>query len=153
LKANKKSKMIYLLIGGLFLFVFFSWRKFLKQFNPLTIQSIVLNSKYKNLAPFIIAQAQVETGDFTSRLYKEANNLFGMRCAKVRPQKRVACFNNYAVYGTKEESVKDYLAWLDYANFPANIESVDSFVYELKKRRYFTDSYDNYNRLMKTFLT
>jgi len=142
----------FIFIGVLIVFGFFSWRKFLKSWNPGKIRNIILGSKYKLLEPYIFAQAQVETGDFSSRLFTEANNLFGMRCATVRKQNRIACLNNYAVFYSPEDSVKDYLSWLEYSNFPTSVINANMFVYELKKRRYFTDSYDNYLKLLKSFL-
>jgi len=142
----------FIFIGVLIVFGFFSWRRFLNSWNPGKIRNIILDSKYKLLEPYIFAQSQVETGEFSSRLFNEANNLFGMRCATVRKQNRIACLNNYAVFYSKEDSVKDYLSWLEYANFPTSVINANMFVYELKKRRYFTDSYDNYLKLLKSFL-
>jgi len=142
----------FIFIGVLILFGIFSWKKFLKSWNPGKIRNIILGSKYKLLEPYIFAQAQVETANFSSRLFNDANNLFGMRCATVRKQNRIACLNNYAVYYSHEDSVKDYLSWLEYSDFPDAVMNADHFVYELKKRRYFTDSYDNYLRLVKSYL-
>jgi len=144
--------MFYILTGILILFGFFSWRKFLSPFSEDTVKALVKKSRFNSLEPYILAQIKVETGNYKSRLFKEAKNLFGMRCAKIREQKRLACFNEYAVFARYEDSVNDYLYWLEYSDFPEKVTGVSMFVYELKKRKYFEDSYDNYLRLMKTFL-
>ena len=106
---------------------------------------------------WIMAQAQHETGNFNSRLSKDFNNLFGMGVPKDRP------FLGYgsgivtegmerAAYATPAQSVADYIEWLDYTNFPVNITDPGTFVNELKKRKYFTDSTDNYLNGMNNFL-
>ena len=45
----------------------------------------------------VLAQARLETGNFSSRLYRANNNLFGMKSGK-----------RYAKYSHWRESVKDY---------------------------------------------
>lgn len=56
----------------------------------------------------VYAQSSLETGNFTSSLFKENNNLFGMRI----PAQRITLANNsqndYAYYNTWIESVYDY---------------------------------------------
>jgi len=64
-----------------------------------------LNMKYPKV---VIAQAIIESGHFNSRLFKENNNLFGMREAKQRHSVATGSKNGYAVYNNWKESVIDY---------------------------------------------
>ena len=50
----------------------------------------------------------LETGNYTSKVFKEGNNLFGMREAKQRITTAKGTENNHAYYHTWYESVLDY---------------------------------------------
>ena len=54
------------------------------------------------------AQARLETGDFTSRIWIENNNLFGMKPPKVRDNYVSGVNRNFAVYRHWFYSVLDY---------------------------------------------
>lgn len=56
----------------------------------------------------VMAQAQLETNTFTSRIFQENNNLFGMKVAKVRPTTNQGEQYNHAYYRHWRESVLDY---------------------------------------------
>ena len=56
----------------------------------------------------VIAQAIIESGHFNSKIFKENNNLFGMREAKQRHSIAIGSKNGYAVYNNWKESVIDY---------------------------------------------
>lgn len=60
-----------------------------------------------------IAQARLETGNFTSKVFKENNNLFGMKLAKSRPTTAITDRNNHASYKDWVQSVLDYKLWQD----------------------------------------
>jgi hypothetical protein len=64
-----------------------------------------LNVKFPYIA---FAQSKLETGNFTSKVFKENNNLFGMREAKQRITTSQGTENNHAYYHTWYESVLDY---------------------------------------------
>jgi Muramidase (flagellum-specific) len=57
------------------------------------------------------AQAVLETGNFTSRIFRENNNLFGMKLAKVRPTVATGEQYRHATYCHWQDSVNDYLLW------------------------------------------
>ena len=57
------------------------------------------------------AQAVLETGNFTSRIFRENNNLFGMKLAKVRPTVATGERFKHATYCHWTDSVNDYLLW------------------------------------------
>lgn len=56
----------------------------------------------------VLAQSEIETGHFTSSVFKENHNLFGMFEAKQRPCAALGTNNNYAYYNDWKESVQDY---------------------------------------------
>ena len=59
-------------------------------------------------------QAVLETANFTSELFVMANNLMGMRRAKVRETTAIGEYNYHAYYLHWWDSVRDYKLWQDY---------------------------------------
>lgn len=64
-----------------------------------------LNIKFPHI---VLAQAKLETGNFTSKVFREGNNLFGMREAKQRITTALGTENNHAFYETWLESIYDF---------------------------------------------
>jgi len=74
-----------------------------------------LNIKHPDI---VFAQAVHETGHFTSNIFNENNNLFGMKMAYQRPKTAIGIKNGHAEYSNWKESVIDYALWQNkYANF------------------------------------
>jgi uncharacterized FlgJ-related protein len=65
-------------------------------------------------ADYILRQAILETGNFTSDIFVENNNLLGMKHPRVRPTTSIGSNRNHAMYHHWTESVEDYLLWLEY---------------------------------------
>jgi flagellum-specific peptidoglycan hydrolase FlgJ len=79
-----------------------------------------LNFKYPHI---VMAQAMLETGSFKSVVFKQNNNLFGMKEATSRLNLCKGTEHGHASYSTWEDSVLDYALWCtSYAN-KANSES------------------------------
>lgn len=57
------------------------------------------------------AQSVLETGNFTSRIFKENNNLFGMKLAVKRRTLAIGERYGHACYDNWQDSVDDYLLW------------------------------------------
>ena len=55
-----------------------------------------------------MAQAEIETGHFKSKIFKENNNLFGMKVATKRPTTNKGEQYKHAYYNSWRESVVDY---------------------------------------------
>ena len=53
----------------------------------------------------------IESGNFTSNLFKQNNNMFGMKEAKQRPTTALGAENNYAYYEDWQSCVEDYALW------------------------------------------
>lgn len=66
---------------------------------------IELNIKYPHI---VLAQAQIESGNYKSQIFKENHNLFGMKVATKRPTTNKGQENNHAYYDNWKESVVDY---------------------------------------------
>jgi len=64
-----------------------------------------LNVRFPHI---VLAQARLETGGYRSRIFKENNNLFGMKQATVRVNTASGTQHNHAYYNTWRESVYDY---------------------------------------------
>jgi uncharacterized FlgJ-related protein len=64
-----------------------------------------MNVKYYDI---VYAQALVETGRFTSNIFRNGNNLFGMKVARQRPTTAIGEYKGHAKYESWEDSVLDY---------------------------------------------
>lgn len=64
-----------------------------------------LNVKYPHI---VLAQAKIESGHYTSKIFKENHNLFGMKEARVRINTANGTQYNHAYYSNWRESVYDY---------------------------------------------
>jgi hypothetical protein len=73
--------------------------------NKLREYILQLNIKYPHI---VLAQAELESGTFTSPIFKENNNLFGMKQAKLRPTTNTGENKGHACFNTWRESVVDY---------------------------------------------
>ena len=56
----------------------------------------------------VYRQALLESGRFTSDIYTEGNNLFGMKLAKQRPTTAIGEYMGHAKYDSWKSSVQDY---------------------------------------------
>ena len=112
-----------------------------------------LNIKYPHI---VYAQSLIETGHFDSKIFKENNNLFGMKQARTRVTTAQGTQYNHAYYNNWRESVYDYafyqcrylsglrneeeyLAYLDrsYAEDPTYISKIRSLVNKENLRELF----------------
>jgi hypothetical protein len=77
------------------------------EFSPKVLKETLhqLNIKHPDI---VYAQALLETGNFTSTIFKENNNLFGMKEARVRATTNRGTNLGHATYMSWYESVIDY---------------------------------------------
>jgi flagellum-specific peptidoglycan hydrolase FlgJ len=64
-----------------------------------------MNFKYPHI---VLAQAKLESSNFNSTIFKENNNLFGMKQARTRPTTATGTSRSHATYGTWKDSIVDY---------------------------------------------
>ena len=77
------------------------------EFSPEKLKAYILelNIKFPHI---VYAQAQLETGEFKSKIFKENNNLFGLKQATRRPTTSKGTENGHAYFDEWKESVVDY---------------------------------------------
>lgn len=61
----------------------------------------------------VLAQAKIETGNFTSKIFRENNNMFGMKLPERRQTTAVGENHNHAKYTSWVQSIIDYKLWQD----------------------------------------
>lgn len=151
-KRLRKALLLFLISGLLIALLKIVKMKPVKYSIVLPDQSsisVAVKSKYYKLAPYISAMARHETGNFKSRLFREGNNMFGMKKAYQRKQVGAQWFaasdgGHYMKYESPAQSLEDLLLWMDARRFPQEVKDARQFVEELKKRNYFGDTVENY---------
>ena len=81
-----------------------------------------LNFRFPHI---VYAQAILESGNFTSQVFRENNNLFGMREAKARINVARGTNLNHAYYDSWEESLEDYAYY--YSTYLSRILTEDEY--------------------------
>ncbi len=120
-------------------------------------RSRILNSEFAAYVDYVIAQAKHESANFTSNVYKQNNNAFGMKVPSVRPfagyqGTKAPDGGYYAAYDNDTRSFDDLLKWMRFTHFPTNLQSVEEYAQALKQRSYFTASLDSYTKALKSWL-
>jgi hypothetical protein len=117
--------------------------------NEFNEQRLINKIKELNLPyPHItLAQAKLETGDYSSKIFRENHNLFGMKEARVRIHTAQGTQFNHAYYNTWRESVYDYAFYQ--CRYLSNINTEDEYL------SYLDQSYaeaTNYVSILKTMI-
>ena len=94
-----------------------------------------LNLPYPHIT---LAQAKLETGDYSSKIFRENHNLFGMKEARVRINLAKGTQYNHAYYNNWEESVLDYSFW--YASYARKCKTEDE-LFQLLSAQYAEATY------------
>lgn len=79
-------------------------------FSPENLKIKLKELKLKH-QDIIYAQAVLETNNFSSNIFKNNNNLFGMKCAMSRPTLHKGESFGHAQYLNWQECVIDYAFW------------------------------------------
>jgi len=110
------------------------------------------NTPYNLMRPLIVAQSKVESGNYSSDLFKRSNNAFGMKNASRRDQLgSPEAGTDYRKYSSLSESIQDFVLYLNAVKFPT-VFDVSSYVRELKKRGYFESSQSDYIKAMESWM-
>lgn len=114
-----------------------------QQFNEENLRKEIkrLNLRFGDI---IVAQYKLETGNGTSQVFKENNNLFGMKQARLRPSTALGENLNHAYYNNWQECVQDYAFWQVY--MAKDIRNEDEY-YQLLDEIYAEG--DNYSQKLK----
>jgi hypothetical protein len=95
-------------------------------------------------ARFITAQAGHETGNFTSKVYLENNNCFGMKNPSIRKTFATGTKNGHATFSSLADCVKDFLLYYKFVSLLEVYSSIDEYVKALKARKYFEADLNQY---------
>jgi len=105
------------------------------------------------MSGYLVAQAAHETANFTSDIFKENNNLFGMKLPKVRQTTATGENRGHATFKDIESCIEDMRLYLKYMGYLSTYSSIEKYIESLKEKRYFTDTIENYTKGMKYFYT
>jgi hypothetical protein len=95
-------------------------------------------------ASFITAQAGHETGGFTSVIFKENNNCFGMKFPTIRKTFATGVLHGHATFASLSDCLKDFLLYYKFVKLLDTYSSIDSYVKALKERNYFEADLNQY---------
>lgn len=123
---------------------------------PVDYDSLILVTLWKNnvsidLSYIILAQAKHETWGFTSDIFIENNNFFGIKEAKKRKRTCIGTNRGHAVYSSLEDCVLDYIYYMENRNIPFHETSIRKYTNLLKKKGYFEDDVDRYYKGVKKY--
>jgi uncharacterized FlgJ-related protein len=102
-------------------------------------------------AMFITAQAAHETANFTSNVFKNANNCFGFKYTG-HPLE-TGEYAGYGVYKTLEDCVTRYRDYYKKKKYPETFDSAEAFIKTLKNNNYYEAPYSEYIKGVNHFLT
>jgi len=107
-----------------------------KQFSEEAFINLLkdCNIKYPHI---VLAQAKVESGNFTSKVFRQNNNMFGMRKARQRITTAESEKNTYAYYRDWIDAVHDYAMYQSVVM--RSVENEDQYFTKLGER-YAEDS-------------
>lgn len=170
MSAKWKTLLIGLLgllmyLTGWYVLIMRSKRTFQNHQNPFSkktpkAQSVIDDVIYNRLKDEyeadeidrIIAMAKHETGNYTSDILKENNNLFGMKMPRVRKTTAIGENRGHAKYENIEASIDDLVLWFDFHKGLPEFQDTESFIEWLKSKGYFEDSYENYLNGVKRWM-
>lgn len=98
----------------------------------------------------VTAHAMHESGNFKSRLYKQQNNLFGMRHPVIRDTLSQRDQNGFATFANLEDAIKDLLLYFKEFKEGPKYAKVNDYVKMLNENGYFTTNYIDYFNPMRT---
>lgn len=88
----------------------------------------------------VLAQAKLETGNFTSAIFKENHNLFGMKVAEKRPTSAIGVNRGHAQYKNWKDSVIDYALLQSY--IIAKLPNLTSKEYRSYIQKFYSETSD-----------
>jgi len=99
----------------------------------------------------IMAISAHETNNFTSTVYHNNNNLFGMRMPKSRETTALGDTNadGYANYANIEDSIEDFVLWFQSNGLSMSFTSTDEIVTAMHQHKYFEASLAGYKKAVK----
>lgn len=116
------------------------------EFSPKLLREYLADVNIKH-PDIVYAQMVLETGNFTSSIFKENHNLCGMKCAQSRPYTHQGPERGHAVYEDWKMSVLDYALYQ--SSYLRDLKSEAQY-YEYLGKHYAEDP--NYVSKLKTIV-
>lgn len=116
------------------------------EFNEDKLIALIdrLNMKFPHI---VLAQAKLESNEYSSRIFKESFNLFGMKEAKIRINLAKGTQYGHAFYNSWEESVYDYAFYYSTYLYPLKTENE---IFQYLEKSYAEDK--NYVTKLKSII-
>jgi len=105
---------------------------------------IQLNIKFPHI---VLAQSELESNHYKSPIFKENNNMFGMKQARIRPTTNTGENRGHAVFDTWRDCVVDYAFYS--AAYLKDIKTEDQYFQYIKA--YYAED-PNYVSKLRTIL-
>lgn len=106
----------------------------------------------ENTAYIILAQARLESGHFSSTVFQQNCNPFGMKEAKVRPTTALGTHRGHAMYENLEEAARDFVLWMQHTNIPFHIDQPVEYICYLQQCKYFEANAQKYAKNLLAIL-
>ncbi|MBE0679887.1 MAG: glucosaminidase domain-containing protein [Bacteroidales bacterium] len=86
------------------------------RYEPFSEELLKKSLEYEGVLyqDIVLLQSQLETGHYTSDIFLNGNNLFGMKYPSYRPTVATGTYKEHAKYAHWSDSVIDYTLWQKY---------------------------------------
>jgi hypothetical protein len=102
-----------------------------QQFSEESLIELIKNCNIK-YPHIVLAQAKIESGNYKSKIFKQNNNLFGMRKAHTRITTALGDKNTFAYYRDWTDCVYDYAMYQ--TSVMSNIHSEEQYLQKLGEK-------------------
>lgn len=153
-RGKSSSTLVALLVGLLLLFALFQLgvKKVAQKLAPSpskainAITEILQSAGYSSrMASFWVGVSDFETGQWTSPLYVNSFNMFGMKQPKKRETLSIgATTSGFARFDSIEDSVRDLVLYMEEFNYPNDFPNLQAMISFMKSKGYFEESEDFY---------
>lgn len=141
---------LYYLLGGLLLLVLYVINRRQIKMNTINktgfeLRGLLIDEGFDfYTAQRIVSQAAHETANFTSQIFRENNNPFGMKLPEQRRTYATGENRGHAVFASIADAVRDYWLYWQYWRLPNTFKDNTEFVTALKIKGYFTAPLKDY---------
>lgn len=147
-RSRSGSNTVLLFVVGALALLLLS----LKKGSTSGSQAIAKVLTAKGYSPRVVkwwtAISNFETAKWTSRLYREAHNLFGMKQPLSRQTTSLGPFVlegvNWASFSDDESSVSDLVLYMENFNYPKDFSDLYIMIAFMKSKGYFQESIEDY---------
>ena len=112
---------------------------------------LIAQGFWPGTAEMITAQAAHESANFTSKIFRQNNNPFGMKLPETRFTYATGENLGHAVYDDLEAAVYDYWLYYQARKYPPTWKDIDTFIETLKINNYFEAPLSLYKKAVKYF--